>query len=352
MKLYPNVSIIFCIWVLAIVSIFYFGFSTLPHSGLYPDNFLKAFANWDGGHYVIISHGYWKIFQYAFFPLYPLLMHWVQYLSGNIYVAGILISVIASYFGVNLFYQLVEMEFDKHVARKALLALLFFPMSFYFLTIYTESLFFFLAVATFVFARKRYFLLATVTAALASATRLAGLTVVIALIANLYYTKNLTRKNWYVIFAPLGFLAYCYFLFDKTGNPFYFIKAESNWQRSVVFPGTAIVESLQKLFVPGYFAVNFRAFLDFIFAVFGIGLVIRVWRKLSLDLAIFSILSLALPLFSPTLLAMPRYLLTIFPIFIVLSQVRNQYLIFAYQIISILLLSGFAILFMTGNWVS
>ncbi len=145
MKLYPNVSIIFCIWVLAIVAIFYFGFSTLPHSGLYPDNFLKAFANWDGGHYVIISHGYWKIFQYAFFPLYPLLMHWVEYSVGNIYVAGILISVIASYLGVNLFYQLVEMEFDKHVAGKALLALLFFPMSFYFLTIYTESLFFFLA---------------------------------------------------------------------------------------------------------------------------------------------------------------------------------------------------------------
>ena len=352
MKLYPNVSIIFCIWAGAILTVFYFGFTTLPHSGLFQNSFIKSFANWDGGHFLGISDGYDRIFQYAFFPLYPILINWLGRLTGDITIAGMLISLIATYFGLNLFYRLVEMEFDKAVALRAILALLFFPMSFYFLTVYTEGLFFFLTVATFVFARKRFFLLAAITASLASATRLAGLGVVAALFANLYFTKNLNRKNWFIIFAPLGFILYCYFLFDKTGDPFYFIRAESNWQRSVVAPGTAIINTFKQLLVPGYIALNFRVLLDFIFAVFAIGLVIKVFRKLSIDYALFAGISLALPLFSPTLLAIPRYILVIFPVFIILALYKNQYAIFTYVIFSVLLLAGYAISFMTGNWVS
>ena len=89
-----------------------------------------------------------------------------------------------------------------------------------------------------------------------------------------------------------------------------------------------------------------------VFAVFGLGLLIKIWRKLSPDYAVFAAVSFVMPLFSPTLLALPRYLLTIFPVFIVLSFYKNQYLIFAYQIFSILLLAVFAVLFITGNWVS
>ena len=42
---------------------------------------------------------------------------------------------------------------DKKIAEKVILALLFFPTSFYFLTAYSEGLFFFLIVATFYFLR-------------------------------------------------------------------------------------------------------------------------------------------------------------------------------------------------------
>lgn len=352
MKLYSNISIIFCIWAGAVLTIFYFGFSVLPHSGLFTNDFFKSLANWDGGHYLGIAKSYNQSFQYAFFPLYPLLINLVSKVTGGFLTAGVLISFISGLIAVNLLYQLVILELDKQHAHKAVLALLFFPMSFYLLTVYTESLFLLFAVATFFFVRKKRLLFATITAALASATRLAGLGVVLGLFINIYFTYGINRKNWYVIFAPLGFILYSYYLYQHTGDPFYFITAEKYWHRETVVPGSALFNNLQQVVSPGFISQNFRAFLDFIFAVIGIGLVLRAGRKLSIDYTIFSIFSLIMPLFSPTLLAVPRYLLTIFPIFIVISQVKNQYLIFAYQVFSLLLLAGFAILFITGNWVS
>ncbi|MBI2315277.1 glycosyltransferase family 39 protein [Candidatus Daviesbacteria bacterium] len=352
MRIYSNISIIFCIWALAILTIFYFGFSTLPHSGLFPNDFLKSLANWDGGHYLGIADGYDKAFQFAFFPLYPILINLVSKITGSFLSAGILISFISSLLAINLLYKLIAIEFNKEIAQKAVLALLFFPMSFYFLTVYTESLFLLLTISTFYFARKRQLPLATLTAALVSATRLAGLGVVLGLISYVYLSGGFNRKNWFVFFAPLGFILYSYYLYQQTGDPFYFIQAEDYWHRQLVIPGSTIFNSLQQLVIPGYIAKNFKAFLDFILTILGIGLVWKVFKKLSFDFAIFSLVSLLLPLFSPTLLAVPRYLLTIFPIFIVLAFYKNQYLIFAYLVFSLLFLAGFAVLFITGKWVS
>ena len=353
MKLYSNVSFIFIIWAAAVFTIFYFGFSLFPHSGSFERDFMKSLANWDGGHFLgIAKFGYSENFQYAFFPLYPILINLVSKITGSFLAAGILISIVTTFLTVNLLYQLVSMEFSKEYAKKAVLAFLLFPTSFYLLTVYTESLFLLLAIATFFFARKNKIFIATITAALASGTRLAGLAVVLGLFIYVYQRGGLNRKNWFVIFASLGFILYSFYLYQHTGDPFYFVQAESNWQREMVVPGLAFVESFKKLTIPGFIAQNFNIFLDFVFAVFGIGIIWKIFRKLSIDYAIFALVSFMLPLFSPTLAALPRYMLTIFPIFLVLSFYKNKYLVFAYQIFATLFLAGFAILFISGYWVS
>jgi len=352
MKLYSNVTIYFCIWAVSVLTIFYLGYSGIHHSGLFADDFIKSFANWDGGHYLGIADGYDQKFQYAFFPLYPLVINLFSKVTGNIFTSGILISAVSTFFAFHFFYNLILMDFGKEYAKKGLLALMFFPMSFYFLTVYTEGLFFLLTVATFVFARRKLLVLATITASLASATRLAGLGVVISLFAFLYFTKNLKRKNWFVFFAPLGFILYCVYLQNQTGDPFYFLQAERYWNRSLVLPGSALAHSFKLLITPGFIGQNFNSFLDFIFTVFGIVMTWKVWKKLGIDYAIFSIISLFLPLFSPTIVAIPRYLLTIFPIFILCGFYKNQYIVFFYQTFCLMLLSAFAILFIGGYWVS
>lgn len=353
MKLYPNITIIFIFWAISVLTVVYFGYVSLPHSGLFASDFFQSFVNWDGAHYITIAKsGYQEQFQYAFFPLYPILINIISKITGDFLQSAILISLVSSFLAVNFFYQLVSIEFDKKYAQKAVLALLFFPMSFYLLTAYTEGLFLLLSVSTFLFARKRNLFLATITAALASATRPAGVAVVLGFLLYVYLSSGINRKNWFVLLSPMGILLYCLYLFGQTGDPFYFIRAQLHWHSGFALPGSAIFHTFKQLLTAGFIANNFRDFLDFIMVIFGASLVFRVWKHLSIDYAIFSIFSLIMPLFSQTLAATPRYLLTIFPAFMVLAFLKNQYVMLFYQVFSLMLLVVFAILFVNGYWSS
>lgn len=353
MKFSSQISLLFIVWFISTLVIFYLGYSTLPHSGYFSNNFWESFGNWDGGHYTSIARvGYGQKYQYAFFPLYPLIIRAVNLVTHNFIVSGVLISIIAGFLGMNLLFQMLKKDFSKEIAEKTVISFLFFPTSFYLLTAYSEGLFFFLAVLTFYFLGKNKLLLASLTAALASATRLAGLAVVAGLLTEVMIMQKLNWRNWYVLLSLSGFLLYCLFLFQKTGDPFYFITAENHWQRSVVVPGLSFWETLQNLGAPGFIGSHFNVFLDLLFAILGAGLAIRAWRFLPAGFAIYSFFSVAIPLLTPTLSSIPRFLLPIFPFFILIAKMKNTSLVFLYQMLSVMLLSIFAVLFINGYWVS
>lgn len=353
MKLYSHITIIFIIWFLSVLFICIFGFLTLPHSNKFGNDFLTSFSNWDGGHFLgIAKNGYSEKFQYAFFPLYPLAINLLNRLINSYLLSAILISVISTFLGLHLLYQLMRVYFEKKLAEKIILALIFFPTSFYFLTAYSEGLFFLLVVSTFYFLGKRKLFLATIFATLASATRLVGLAVAVGLLVEVISTFGVKRKNWFIFLAPLGFFIYCWYLYTKTSDPFYFIAAEAHWQRSITVPVFSFWESIRSLSQPEFISTHFSAFLDLIFAVFGLGLSIRTFRFLPLPFSIYSILSILLPLFTPTLTSMPRFLLPIFPIFILIALNKNSFINLTYQVIAVMLLAIFSVLFVTGYWVS
>ncbi len=341
MKLYPNVAFYFSIWLISLLLISFIGFFTMPHSNVFSGNFFQSLSNWDGGHFLgIAEHGYSEKFQYAFFPLYPLLTGFLGRITKDYLLAGDLISVTASFFGMQFLYKLVELDFDKEKAKKVILLLVCFPTSFFFLTVYSEGLFFFLVVATFYFLRTKKLLWATILASLASATRLAGLALVIALFIEVF-KSGVNRRNAFVLLAPLGFLIYCWYLYTRIGDPFYFLVAQNHWQRSLVLPGMNFLDSIKNL-----------KFRDLLFAIFGVGLALRSFRFLPLSYSIYALVSLLLPLSTPSLESMPRYLLPIFPLFILVAIIKNKHTISAYQMISLVLLCLFIVLFVNGYWVA
>lgn len=353
MKLYPNVSAIFVIWALSVFTIFFFGFSNFPHSGKFSNNFWENLKNWDGGHYIAVAEaGYKEEFQYAFFPLYPLSIRFINHFIQNYTLSAVLISVVSLLIAINLFYSLMSLDFSRKLAQTAIFWLLLFPTSFYFLTAYSEGLFFLLVVATFYFARRGNLMLATILVSLASATRLAGLALSLAFLVEVQTTRGISRKNWYVLGAPLGFVIFCWYLWTQTQDPFYFISAQTNWQRSITITGLSFWETVKSLTQPYFIAQNFNVFLDLVFAIFGLGMVLRSFRFLPISYAVYGFFSILLPLLTPTLSSVPRFLLPIFPIFILIALIKNQYVVYAYQLVSVMLLSAFAILFINGYWVS
>ncbi len=343
-----NITWIFLIWALAIFITVYFGFFNIYHSGLFSNNFFDNFANWDGGHYTKIAQfGYFNDSEYAFFPLYPLLISLLSKITNNYILSALLISVSASFLATHILYKLLRLDLDKKIAEKAILFLLMFPTSFFFLTAYTESLFFAFVVSTFYFARREKWLIASVFASLACATRLVGIAVVLALLIEACGKKGNERKIVLFI-APLGFLIYCLYLFNVKGDPFYFLSAELHWQRHLSIPGVGFWNSLQR--VAGSRFADAQALFDILFAIFGLGIAIRCWRFLRPSYAIYATVSILMPLFSPMLTSQARFLLPIFPIFILLAQIKNEKLILIYRVLSILLLGAFAVSFICGYW--
>lgn len=345
MKLYSNVTVLISIWSISLLLIFYLGAQG--------NEFLNRLAFWDGGHFLQIAQsGYKENFQYTFFPLYPLAIRFVNQVIQNYTLSAVLISFASFFLAANLLYQLVSMDFSKKLAEKSILWLLFFPTSFFFLTAYSEGLFFLFVVSSFLFLRKGNLFLATLFAALASATRLAGMAVVLALLVDVYLRDGFNKKNWYVFLSLGGIIVYCFFLFKTTGDAFYFISAENHWLRSLALPGVGFWESLKSIVSWSYVENRFNLILELLFAIFGLGMAIRSFRFLPKSYSIYALASVAIPLFTSSLISMPRFLLPIFPILILMALIENKYVIFAMQMIFILLLAGFSIMFINGYWVS
>lgn len=354
MKLYSKITSFFIVWIIAVYLVSYFGFLTLPHSLNFTGNFFESWANnWDGGHYLVIAKfGYREKSDFAFFPVYPLAVRFVNQILHNYSFSAMLVSVVSTYLAFNFFYSVILKDFNKKITDKALTAFLIFPTSFYLLAGYSEGLFLLFVCATFYFLRENRLLIATICCALATATRLAGIAVCFAFLFEIITTKGINKKNFHILFAPLGLILYGWFLFNRTSDPLYFITAESSWQRYLTIPGNGIWETIKSFSRDGISSTNINIFIDYLFTVFGLGMILRGFRFLPPSFLIYGLISLLLPLFTTSLTSMPRFVLAIFPIFILIAIIKNEKLLFAYQLTSIMLLSIFSVMFINGYWVS
>jgi hypothetical protein len=101
---------------------------------------LAVWGRWDAEHYIGIATSGYSGTEPAFFPLYPLLLWVAGGLTGNHLLAGLLISNAASLLGLLFLYKLVEHEFNRQVAHRAIFYVSIFPTAIFFSAVYTESL--------------------------------------------------------------------------------------------------------------------------------------------------------------------------------------------------------------------
>lgn len=193
LQIFKYCILLFLGWRVALGFITYFGLSTFPsRNGITDDLFLPSnditywfrWTNWDGGHFRgIAEHGY-SPQQTVFFPLYPLLMKILNLAGLEINLAGLLISHVSLLLALFFLYKLVLLDFSEKVAKRAVFALLIFPTSFYFASLYSESLFLAATLASFYFFRTKKVGWAALGSTLAVATRLVGVVTVIGALAE------------------------------------------------------------------------------------------------------------------------------------------------------------------------
>lgn len=371
----------FLIWRISLFLISYFGTFIMEFRPSFPyaDIFLLpsglpswiwSFANFDGIHYLTIAQKSYSFqFTQVFFPFFPLLLYFIQkifYFAPPLLVA-VSFSNLLFLLAMLVFYKLLEFDYSLNQIKWIIIFILIFPTSFYFGSLYTESLFILLAFLSFYYVRKKRWILASLFAALSSATRFVGIFLLPALLYEWYKSQSHPERSREIYFlkspviyiAPLGLIFYMVYLQLVFGDALYF------WHAQGVFgaerSGSAVILLPQVFWrylkilasVPVFRLPFWTALTEITATVSGIFLLIIAQRqKIWVSYLIYAWPSLILPTLTGTLSSMPRYILIIFPIFIALGLIQSKLLKILLLLIFSSLLVIFTLLFTRGYWVA
>jgi hypothetical protein len=352
-----------------------------------PSGSMNLWSHWDGEHYVTLALGGYlnppDNVSPAFFPLYPLLVRSFAELFGGpisketLSVWGPLLSILFLPFALYFVYQIALDGWGHRVARGAVLALAFFPTTFFLNAAYTESLFLALSAGSVWAIRvRKNLLLACMLAGLACTTRNMGVFLIVPLLYE--WIKNIDHYRWrgaYLALVPSGLIAYTGYLWARFGDPLLFYTAQEDWGREATGPLATVgmawasaVEGAGSLLGPGLWAdptlgnlANHLAaagnLTNLAFFVFAVAVLLAGSRDLPPSLTLYGLLLIAPATLFGTpqspLMGTPRYILVAFPLFIVLGlQSQNRWLFRGWLLLSTILSLTLCALFASWRFVA
>ena len=320
---------------------------TTPY-GEVGDALVAPLARWDSVWFITIAQeGYGDGAREAFFPLYPLALA-AGGATGQWVLVGAAISTALAAAALTVLHRLVALDHGVRVARGAVLAVAFCPMSFFLSAVYSESLFLALSVAAVYAARTGRWACAGVLGALAAATRSAGVLLVVPL-ALIWWDARRRRGAdlaWVAV-VPAGVGAYCLYLWVAGGDPGAPFQAQEVWFRSFAGPFVgawdglvAAVQGARQLLSGSREPVYFTEAGGDPFVVARHNIALLVWlvlglaalalglRRLPRAYIAYVVAALALPLSWPVepqpLMSLPRFLLVLFPLAIAVAAWADE----------------------------
>ncbi len=316
---------------------------------------IPVHAKWDSSWYLdIAQNGYsyngpQKLSNLVFFPLYPLLIKaFSLFTAGNLVLSGWILSSIFLLLSLIYLFKLVK-DFHPDInPYLPIIFLLIFPTAFFLNAIYTESLFLFLSLMTFYYGLKKKYSLAGVFGLLSALTRVTGVLLFIPLAweywkDNKFKILSFFKKGFLPLFLlPAGLFSFFLFHYLKFGDFLLFFKIESWWGRFFSLNRDHFILSNNPE------VANFS--LDLFFAVFILIVIFFVFKRMKTSYGLYMLATVAVAISSGTLMSIGRYILTLFPIYILLASIKNDYLQKAWIFLSILLLAMNIILFANNYW--
>jgi hypothetical protein len=261
---------------------------------------------------------------------------------GALSTYGVLISLTAFLFALYFVYRIAEEGWGVRVAKGAILALAFFPTSFFFNAVFTESLFLALSAgAVWAVRVRKDLLLACLLAGFATATRNVGILLLFPLIGE--WSERTREYGWrtaYLALIPSGLVAYMAYLWWRFGDPLLFYSEQAKWGRQPAgasgLPGAfwLAYEDILVLFNPAnYEPFSFETLVyvldatnhlySLLFFLFAVVVLVAEWRLLPADLWAYSVALIVVPILfaaaAQPLMSAPRFVLAAFPLFIVLG---------------------------------
>ena len=297
--------------------------------------FFDLMTQWDSGWYLTIIDGGYHTERlaegrsagsanWAFFPLYPLLVRLVVEATGlRLAAAGVLTSAASLCVAVLFALDYLRRTRDERTATYGVVLLALGPYAFYSLSLMTEGLFLALVAVGLWCLTTGRFLLAGAAGGLLSATRPTGLLFGVAMAVVLWrrtdafepLVAGACRRRWRDVvrgvpvvltdgrvlalgLVPVGLLAYALYLWVHVGDPLAFVHVQSAWGRSFGNPlrhlGAAVLEGAPQ---HAYYAA---------WALLGLGLSADLVRRGRVAEGVLGLLLIIVPL-SSGVNSLPRY---------------------------------------------
>ena len=286
-------------------------------------------AAWDGGWYIYAAQHGWPhavplkggfpaFSTLAFFPGFPLAIRAVHVIGLNWVFSGFVASLIFQIAMAVLLWKLVEEIWGEEVADRGMLLFLFSPGAVAFALIYSEPMLFAAAGACLLALRRRWWLIAGLSAAVGTAVRPVGVAL-IACCAWEAFKAIRSDRDWSSVVAPvlspLGILGWMGYLWAHTGSPFTWSKAEKAWDDSFD-PFTLIKRFL--FHEVTHTGQHLPRFLPEAGALFCLVALVLLWRaKGPATLIVYSVVVVAIAASSKIVGLRPRLVETAFPLVLV-----------------------------------
>ncbi|MEM7009786.1 MAG: glycosyltransferase family 39 protein, partial [Thermodesulfobacteriota bacterium] len=222
----------------------------------FPESFFSIWDVWDTGHYTdIVTYGYSNSdlqenhFLIAFLPLYPYLMKIFSYIFQDSVLSGLFISNISYIVAAFYLYKLVELDFEKDDALRAVVYFSIFPTAYFLHAAYTESLFLALTISSFYYARKGSWAAAGIIGIFVTMTRLNGILLPPILLLEYLVQKEFKKENikkdiLWIFLSAIGFGVYLAINYSNYGSPFHFFGTQKEfWTMELGLPSKGFLYS-------------------------------------------------------------------------------------------------------------
>ena len=289
-------------------------------SGVSYHAFFGPLGQWDAVWYRwVAEHGYDPAIGHgnaaAFFPLFPMVWRVVGVIPGPMPLWGSLASTALFGAALCLLYAVTERRYDARLARRTVLYLAIFPLTFVFSLPYAESLFLLLSLAAFVLTWHGRWWWGSVAGALAVLARPVGLALLPALAWRRYRSDG--GRIWAylpLLLLPLAELGFFLYLGWRTGNFMASPDAqERGWGRGVSALPVVLVYTLWHDVVEGG---HLRFLIHVVFTLLWCALFYKAWRmRMPGEYLIYAALLVLLPTSGGLLVSMGRFGMVAFPLF-------------------------------------
>jgi hypothetical protein len=255
-------------------------------------------------------------------PLFPLLICVIQAFIGNAFLAGLLVSQIATLIALKLLYDLFSQWEEKTEARRAGIFFVIYPAFFFFFSAYSEPVFLVFTLLAFQAMEARQWQWAGFWTFCAILTRLQGVALFVPILFFIWKDRSLLKRVsfWFgLLIAGMSGLFYLYLRSLQATNGAVPL-TEAEWHARLVPPWETYWYAVKTLIMGN------ATFIDTLnLGVMTLFLVLLVWgwKKIPVEYNLYTLFSILIILVriveTQPLISASRYSLMLFPSFYALG---------------------------------